>query len=144
MNFPLKHVNVVAYLTAPDESVVPRLTYDELIEFLGGLRLGGRFHSQEEDRRNRASRLAEESRNDLRAASVQSLGYLDDSTVRRVLAGLRNFFRDYKLFVVPPGEPKDSRKFESFLEFVRASSRHHAVLLKPDYAASLGVLNPFL
>ncbi|MGH7230232.1 MAG: hypothetical protein ACREJU_02600, partial [Nitrospiraceae bacterium] len=42
------------------------------------------------------------------------------------------------------GEPKDSRKFESFLEFVRASSRHHAVLLKPDYAASLGVLNPFL
>src|SRR5712691_7770490 len=138
--FETRHVNVAVYLTTPVKLNPPRVTRHELQEFLVRFHQRPRFASWEESHFKQLGDIAGKASQSL---EVIHEGILGDAVLEKVLAELREFLTDYKLFAMPIGYDPDNIKFKRFLEYAGASSEEDALILIPDdRGIGFAVLDP--
>ncbi|MET9462451.1 metallophosphoesterase [Streptomyces canus] len=131
--FQVRDANVVAYLTRETVEEPPRLTGDEISLFLETL-----MHHQEalitQDSAwsERISRIASNSYEKHSTAFVEVTAQdVDESLAEDALAGLRDIFREFDLYVLPIGVGANSHALTWLWEAALAS-KHHALVLIPS------------
>jgi 3',5'-cyclic AMP phosphodiesterase CpdA len=139
--FETKHVNLAVYLTCPASSRPPRVTSEEVRNFLATFQDRSRFETWDDARFAQLRSIAE--------AASGILPLADDLfDLERVLERLRGFLIDHKLFVMPFGyDPYEKTslniQFKRFLAHAAASSGEHALVLIPHAGGvSFAVLDP--
>lgn len=149
--FPLKYANVVAYMVSAGGPNPPRLTYDELREFLGSLQAedGPRppLISSDPDWLKRVTLAARLGTLDLQSRYFDAgpNAFLEGSLVKGVLDELRGVLLHYELIgLAVSGKDHPDWELDAFINYAALSSGHHALFLIPDSSSEpFEVFDPF-
>lgn len=152
--FPIECSNVVAFLTAPDHTVAPRLTRGELSAFLHALRQMPRFEQEQQpwqprfisarpnwlERIERAAAAA--------SSYVDSLAtnwdeWLEPAAIDRALGDLKTLLGDYELFALAARREPNPELNAFVQEAAYASGGHAIYLVSDEITTSFDVLDPF-
>src|SRR5690348_4422660 len=98
--FDLKYANAVAYITIPDQKEPPRLTGQQLEDFLGSIQGYGqgepRLWSEDKMWVNEITRIAQDALNSL-ASNRWSDKFLDSTVIKDTLTNLRHALGRFQL-----------------------------------------------
>jgi predicted MPP superfamily phosphohydrolase len=144
--FQLKHANVIAYLTTADASP-PRLREGDLNDFLMALahsRYWSRptFISSDPSWPESMQRIADSAQ---RRFDKWGDAFVEERVVRRILAKVRDAFRDFNFFALVVGATGEHDEVTSLGEHFAFRSRAEALVLLPvaDHSSEpLTVLDP--
>jgi hypothetical protein len=135
--FQLKHANTVAYLTAPGESMPPRLTAFEMREFLGCMqgeyRKGPPLISSDPGWIETVVRIARDSAMWFEAHPMDPGEMLPPAVAAKLLNGLRHVFGRYQLYGLAVGTSAHAQPLTAFTQHAAYASRHDGLFLIPDF-----------
>lgn len=146
--FELEHTNIIAYLTAPGRSIVPRLREAELHDFLEAMSVYDQsgqtkssFISHERQWPQNMARIARESGRNL----GRGHHYIGESEVVQALSRLCKEFRRFRLFALVVGNGHRDSEMAALAEHYAYHSRGESLVLIPRSMAStarITVLDP--
>lgn len=146
--FNLEYTNVVVYLTAPGAPVAPRLTKQQLREFLGSVRGGYRDRppliASDPRRIGAITEAAEGASRVIEDLPYDDGDWVPPPDIKDAFATLRKRLGDFDFFGVGVGTNEDREGIEAFLRDTTYSSRHQGLFLIPDFSPTdIHLLDPF-